>query len=388
MSRHLIIHYGEIALKGHNRVFFEKKLAENIQEKLPLLNVERQPGRFICPLPSEEKLPLAKIRDALSKTFGIANFAFAWQGEKNIGRLGQEIADKILSLKVKNLRTFRVTTKRGDKTFPLTSQQINEQLGEIIIKKTGLKVALEKPQLTAFIEILKKGNFFFFEKLPGPGGLPVGSSGRVLSLISSGIDSPVASWYALKRGCRVIFCHFHSFPITSVASQENVKELVNTLSTWQGASKLYFVPLADIQRKIISWARPSYRIIILRRLMVKMANIISEKEGAVALVSGENLGQVASQTIQNMRVVEQASERIILRPLLGFDKQEIIQKAKELGTWEISVRPYEDCCQLFTPPYPETRASLKEILKQEEKCRLEKDIEKIFKKIRVYRAGP
>ncbi|MDO8598808.1 MAG: tRNA uracil 4-sulfurtransferase ThiI [bacterium] len=253
--------------------------------------------------------------------------------------------------------TFAVRAKRADKSFPENSQEIERRVGAAIAEATGLRVDLEHPDLTVHIEIVERTAFVLLEKSEGPGGLPVGVSGRVLALLSSGFDSPVASWRMMRRGCIVDFIHFHSYPYTSDASIRNVEEIVRVLQPWQQErGRLHLVSLIDYQKAVMTEAPAALRVLLYRRMMVRVAERIARQLGAEALVTGENLGQVASQTIPNMAVVEVVAERPVFRPLLGYDKLEIIREAEMIGTAAISTRPYDDCCSLFTPTHPSTRA--------------------------------
>jgi len=257
--------------------------------------------------------------------------------------------------------SFRIETQRGDKTFPLNSPEINRRLGAAVKEKSAARVDLTHPELTVFVEILPRDAFFGFNKIAGAGGLPVGASGRVVSLISGGIDSPVAAYRMLQRGCRLIFVHFHSAPYLDKTSQEKVRQLVTALTRHQFQSRLYMVPFGEIQRQIVAAVNRPLRVILYRRMMLRIAEGLARKEKAKALVTGESLGQVASQTLENMAVIQQAAALPILRPLVGMDKQEIIDQARRIGTFEISSIPDQDCCQLFVPKHPATKARFDEV---------------------------
>jgi len=371
----VICHYHEVALKKKNRRVFEKKLRTNIAFALSDLvgqrMVMRGYGRLKIVLPfgfdEREKFEIAKSR--LSNVFGIVNFGIGLS-------VGLDIEDICkASLKViegKSFYTFRVKTKRQNKNFPLNSTEVNKQVGAFIIehfKNNGVdvKVDLKNPDLTVYIEIVDKEAYVYADRFKGPGGLPVGSSGKVVALISAGFDSPIASLLMMKRGAKVVFVHFHSYPYTSYDSIEQVREIVKILSKYQLHSKLYIIPIAEAQRIIVLNAPVGLRTILYRRLMVRIAEKVAQIEGAEALVTGESLGQVASQTLRNIRVINQVATLPILRPLIGIDKVEIIQKAKEIGTYEISSQPYDDCCSFLTGRHPETWANLDEILEIERK---------------------
>ncbi|MBD3208633.1 MAG: tRNA 4-thiouridine(8) synthase ThiI [Candidatus Nealsonbacteria bacterium] len=358
---YIICHYHEIALKGKNRKFFEQKLVKNIKMSLPkgsFEGVRRISGRILVKLSDEGKGLREKMEAALKNVFGIVYFAFADTCDQDIESIQKEAAE---ILRGKNFKSFRVTTKRSKKDFPLTSQEVNEEVGAFIVDKTKKDVDLENFDINIFIEIVEDFSFLYLEEIKGPGGLPVGSSGRVGVLLSGGIDSPVAAYLAMKRGANVFFIHFHAHPYTDKAAIDKAKRLVSVLNRHHFSSKIYLVPFGDIQKKILLEVPADLRIIIYRRLMLRIAQEIARKEDALALVTGENIGQVASQTIENIRAIEGAVEIPILRPLITYDKQEIIKTAKEVGTFETSILPHEDCCVRFLPSHPETKATLKEV---------------------------
>ena len=367
----ILIHYGEIGLKKGNRSFFERKLVENIQVALEDCGdffVTRETGRIIVSAKSNNAINnIEKIAGKLKKVFGIAHFSFAYEypiiNSSEAGSVVNGLCEKIYSIyedqkvETQNKR-FRIKTQRSDKKFPLTSQKLNEQVGDFMIKKTGMKVDLENPDLTIFAEITRKSAYVYFEKIKGPGGLPVGTNGEVLTLISSGIDSPVAAWYLMKRGARANFIHFHSYPQTNKASIDNVKEIIGHLNEWQKKNcKLFLIPLLDIQKDIIKKAPEDYRVMMYRYFMLILAEKLARDNNYKALVTGESLGQVASQTIDNIFALDGFVSMPIFRPLIGMDKEEIINKAKNIGTYDISIRPYGDCCSFFVPKHPVTKAS-------------------------------
>jgi thiamine biosynthesis protein ThiI len=374
----VVIHYHEIALKLGNRRFFEQQLRRNIlraTNRLGVKDVLRLSGRMLCLLApgADEK----KICAALQKVFGIAYFAPAV-------KLKQEMADiKAVALNLlagRKFASFKVETKRSQKHFPITSPQLNAEVGEHILDHFPTRVDLSQPELILRIEIVDNYVLMYTDRIEGPGGLPVGTSERAVCLISGGIDSPVAAYKMMKRGIKLIFVHFHSTPFTSAASQKNVERLVELLNAYQYRSKLYLVPFAEIQQHIVANAAPSYRVILYRRAMVRIAEMIAAQNYAYALITGENVSQVASQTLVNMNVINQAATLPILRPLAGDDKQEIIAAAQRIGTFEISIEPFEDCCSLFVPPHPETRAKLPVVQEFEAKLNLQPLIEQTLHK--------
>ncbi|MFB3061523.1 MAG: tRNA uracil 4-sulfurtransferase ThiI [Candidatus Binatia bacterium] len=363
-----IIRYHEVALKRGNRPYFVELLKRNLRssvEGLGLKEVKNLPGRLCMVFNGEADGD--EIRRRLACVFGVANFSFVERTAVDL----EDLKSKILeSLKGKAFSSFRIQTKRADKTFPLNSPEVNREVGAAVKAYSGAQVDLKNAELTIGIEILSRDAFFSLDKFPGPGGLPVGASGRVISLISGGIDSPVASYRMMQRGCRLIFVHFHSSPYLDKTSQEKVKELVKILTRHQYSSRLYMVPFGEIQRQIVTAVLRPLRVVLYRRMMVRLAEAIASSEKASALVTGESLAQVASQTLQNLTVIEKAATLPILRPLVGMDKQEIIDQARRNGTFEISILPDQDCCQLFVPRHPDTKASLVEVEKAESRLDL------------------
>lgn len=363
-----LIRYHEVALKRGNRPYFVELLKRNLRssvEGLGLKEVKNLQGRLCMVFNGEADSD--EIRRRLACVFGVANFSFAERTAVDL----EDLKSKILeSLKGKEFSSFRIQTKRADKTFPLNSPDVNREVGAAVKAYSGAQVDLKNAELTIGIEILSRDAFFSLDKIPGPGGLPVGASGRVISLISGGIDSPVASYRMMQRGCRLIFVHFHSSPYLDKTSQEKVKELVKILTRHQYSSRLYMVPFGEIQRQIVTAVLRPLRVVLYRRMMVRLAEAIASSEKASALVTGESLAQVASQTLQNLTVIEKAATLPILRPLVGMDKQEIIDQARRNGTFEISILPDQDCCQLFVPRHPDTKASLVEVEKAESRLDL------------------
>ncbi len=355
----IIIHYGEIALKKGNRGFFEARLRESIQKALqaiPGKNVKMDFGRFILSVPSDS--PIDEITDRLKNVIGIAHFSMAHFGNLDIENLKERIYEKLEKVR---FNSFKISTRRADKQYPFTSVQVNQIVGERIFTGLNKSVDLQNPELTCNIEIFNKKIFFYFDRNKGIRGLPVGSSGRVVSLLSSGIDSPVASFRMMTRGCRVIFVHFHSFPFTDKSSYHNAIKLANQLTKYQYTSRIYLVPLVKVQEAIIMQAPAKLRLILYRRMMFRIAELVAKKERAKALVTGESLGQVASQTLENIAAISKVVSMPILRPLIGVDKEWIIEQAKQTNTFDISTEPYDDCCSYLVPKNPETHARLDEV---------------------------
>lgn len=363
-----IVHYHELALKGRNRDYFEQRLVRNIQLALKDIGAKRVESlrsriRVVLPPSASDEI----VKDRLARVFGIANFSLAhalpldltnpdWEALKQA--IGQEVQSQTFS-------TFRVSVKRADKRLALTSMDVERDVGAYLCNLTGKKVSLTNPDLTVHIELLSRDMYYSINKITGPGGMPVGVSGRVACLISGGIDSPVAAYRMMKRGCNAAFVHFSGRPLVSRASEDKVRELVQTLTQYQYHSRLYVVPFGEIQREIVAHAPAPYRIVMYRRLMVRIASELAGREQCWGLVTGDSLGQVASQTPENLSVIEEAAELPMLRPLIGMDKIEITDQAQRIGTFTTSIEPDQDCCSLFTPPHPSTKTRIDDIRKVE-----------------------
>lgn len=354
--RSIVVHYKELALKGRNRPWFVQLLVRNLRRALKGLDVtavRSVMGRIEIDLGRDDQWD--EVRERAQRVFGIANFSRAGRGPMDL----RELADCILrDLAPTEASSFRVSARRADKRFPLTSPQIEREIGGLIKIARGWPVDLEHPAVTVHVELLTDHAFYFFGKEPGAGGLPTGSGGRVACLLSGGIDSPVAAYRMMRRGCSVHFVHFHSYPILSRASQEKVREIAALLTRHQLRSKLALVPFGALQQQVVLSAPPELRVVLYRRLMLRIAERLARKWSAKALVTGDVIGQVASQTLDNMTVIARVAGLEILRPLVGMDKDEIAAEAARIGTLPISNIPDQDCCTLFTPRHPATRARL------------------------------
>ncbi len=371
--RCVVIHYNEIGLKGKNQPLFLRRLEANLLKATAgtgIRRVEERSGRMVLPLFREADWEA--VRDRIRCVFGIANFALAERVEPDMAALKKAVGK---ALEGRVFRSFKVATRRAFKQFPLTSEDINRDLGAFVKEQTQAAVDLEHPELTIHVEVLPRDLYFSFAREAGLGGLPVGVSGRVVSLLSGGIDSPVAACRLMKRGCQVTFVHFHSFPFLDATSRDKAVELVQALTRFQYRSMLYLVPFGEIQRQVVVSAPAPLRVVLYRRLMGHIAEKIAQREHAKALVTGESLGQVASQTLENLAVIEEAVGIPVLRPLIGSDKEEIVQQARALGTYEISIIPDQDCCRLFVPRHPATASSLEEIRQAESHLEVEKLIQ-------------
>jgi tRNA uracil 4-sulfurtransferase len=354
-----VVHYQEIALKGNNRPWFIARLVRNLREATKgagVREVRALMGRIELGL--EEGASWEAVRERVSQVFGVANFAKAGRVPLDIDGIAREI---LADLGDRHPATFRVSARRADKRFPLTSPQIEREIGGRIKQAKGWDVNLSAPELTIHVEALTDEAFYFFGKEPGPGGLPVGVSGKVACLLSGGIDSPVAAWRMMRRGCRVLLVHFHSYPILSRASQEKARELAAILARWQLHSRLLLVPFGEIQQRVVLAVAPPLRVVIYRRLMMRIAEAIARGARAQALVTGEVVGQVASQTLENLQAINAVVTLPVFRPLIGMDKDEITAEAQRLGTYPVSIIPDQDCCTLFTPRHPATRARLRDV---------------------------
>ncbi len=363
MKELFTIHYAEVGLKGKNRAFFERRLAQNIKQSLRGTGyalVKRLHDRIQVQL--EPHADIADIKKRLSRVMGIAHFELVCRTEKNMAAI-KETA--LRHTEGKTFQTLKVETKRSDKTFPLLSPQISAEVGAYLIQHTGARADMHTPELLCRIEVSQNAAYIYTEKLPGIGGLPVGVSGKVLVMLSGGIDSPVAAWRLIKRGAKAVFIHFYSYPYTDKASLEKVMELSHILAESNYRSALYLVPFADVQQAIVAGTPAPFRVLLYRRLMTRIAERVAALVDAEAIVTGESLAQVASQTLTNLRAIEAIADIPILRPLIGDDKAEIIAQAEQIGTFAVSTLPHQDCCSLFVPKHPATRATAADLERAE-----------------------
>ena len=366
---HVLVHYHELALKGRNRKHFEYRLVHHIRRALnPLthVHVEALQGRIRVSFDDETAWP--HLKNQLQRVFGIVNFSLARSvplsyDNPDITTLKSAIK---ANLPTSGFDTFRVSAKRADKRFPKKSMEVEQEIGAAVVEQTGRPVKLKNPDLEILVELVPPEAYYSYHRETGEGGLPTGTGGKVVSLISGGIDSPVATYRMLKRGCKAVFVHFHGRPYLSRVSEEKVQDIVRLLTLYQLHSRLHLVPFGEIQSQIVVNSPPAVRIVLYRRLMLRIAAKIAEQEEAWALVTGDSLGQVASQTPENLAVINQATAMPILRPLIGMDKIEITHQAQAIGSFETSIEPDQDCCSLFVPKHPRTRCDLFNILKVEE----------------------
>ncbi len=366
----IVVHYKELALKGRNRPWFIQLLVRNLKialSDLKVRSIRSIMGRIEIELaaasgaPPESPMPtreVAAILDRVRHVFGIANFSYAGSAPHDFHTLARTI---LVDLGDRPAESFRVAATRADKRLPFTSPQVEREVGGLIKQAKGWRVDLDRPALTIHVEMLPDRAFYFFGKEAGAGGMPTGTGGRVACLLSGGIDSPVAAFRLMRRGCSVLLSHFHAYPILSRASQEKVREIAKLLTTYQLRSRLLLVPFGDLQTKVLLTVAAELRVVLYRRLMMRIAERLARRWHARALVTGEVIGQVASQTLDNLTTIAAATDLEVLRPLVGMDKDEIVAEAERIGTYPISIIPDQDCCQLFTPRHPSTRVGLPQI---------------------------
>jgi len=351
----ILAHYSEVALKGKNRPWFVGRLVRHLHMALAGLSVKeiRTPmGRIEVVLGREATA--GEIRERMARVFGIANYSVATRVPLDFEGMAEAIVSRLPSRD--SVSSFRVYVRRADQHFAVPSPDLARDLGSRVWHARGWKVDLDHADLVISIEIVPGQAYLYMNKEAGPGGLPTGTAGRVTALLSGGIDSPVAAWRMMKRGCHVTLVHFHSAPFLSNTSQEKARQLAGVLTQYQLRSRLYLVPFGELQRQVTLSVPGDLRVIIYRRFMLRIAERIARHVRARALVTGDVIGQVASQTLDNIAAADSATRLPILRPLVGMDKEEIIGQAQRIGTFEISIVPDEDTCTLFTPRHPETHA--------------------------------
>ena len=376
----IIVHFDEIALKGNNQNFFVKKLIEQIQKKLGL-NITKGAKKLIIELKPETSIE--ESLESLRLIPGISNVApaiFCKTDFKEMKKAAVSVA------KFYQPKTFKISTRRAYKQFELDSQEVSREVGAEVLRNTeDITVDVKTPELEIRIEIEKEKTAVLGKKEQGVGGLPVGTSGKMITLLSGGIDSPVAAYMMMKRGARVKFIHFHNQTINRVGVEDKIKDLVSQLSKVQGQSSLFIVPFADLQKAVIASIPADLRMIVYRRLMYRIAERVARREKAQALITGDSLAQVASQTLENMNVIYEATDMLKLAPLAGLNKLEITKISQQIGTYEISIRPYEDCCSLMIAKHPETRGKLDQILEVEKALDVDALVDLAIKSIKTYK---
>lgn len=369
-QRLVVIRYAEIALKGRNRSMFIRQLEHNLKDATAgagVRGIGRGPNRVFLFL--EQGFCWDELAARLATVCGVRNFSLALKTKPQV----EAILEAFRSLMPGGgFSSFRIRVQRSDKSLPMTSKELEETLGAIIKSESGARVDLSNATgITFYAEILAGAAYCYTERLPGLGGLPVGVGGRVVTLISGGIDSPVAAFRVMKRGCQVTFVHFHAFPYLDASTRDKTIALVHHLTRYQYRSQLYLVPFGDVQQQVAVSVPVPLRVVIYRRLMLRIAQEIARRQRALALVTGESLGQVASQTLENMVSIGEAVDMPVLRPLIGMDKEEIIREAQSIGTYETSIEPDQDCCTLFVPRFPATRSTVEQVRAAEESLDVE-----------------
>lgn len=367
----LLIKYGELALKGDNRSFFENKLIKNIKHALSdfkEVKVEKTHGRIYVECDGD----IEEVIERLKKVFGIIGITKAKRTDLKLEDIYQAAIEL---MKEHTGKTFKVETKRPNKSFPYNSMEVSRRVGAAVLKNIkNLKVDVHNPDVLLNVEIREMA-FVYAGVIEGIGGLPLGTNGKATVLLSGGIDSPVAAWMMMKRGVEVEAVYFHSPPYTSERAKDKVVDLCKVLSQYGQRIKLHVVHFTDLQLEIYEKCPPKFTTIIMRRMMMKIAEKIAQKNGSMALITGESLGQVASQTIESLYVTNASVSMPIFRPLIGMDKTEIIDLAQKISTFEISIRPYEDCCTIFVPKHPATKPKLDKVIEAEEKMEYQKYID-------------
>jgi thiamine biosynthesis protein ThiI len=367
MEKAILVRYAEIHLKGLNRPFFERLLVDRIKQALNPIhpNVEREQGRIFVYGVCEEQIQ--ECVDRLRRVFGIHSVSVACCVEKVWEKIRDAaIAETRSYAENGEERTFKCFARRSDKRFPMTSEEICRELGhELLQAYPELKVDVHHPELPVTVEIRQNNAFVYIGEVLGAGGMPVGSNGKAMLLISGGIDSPVAGYMIAKRGVMLDAVHFYSYPYTSERARDKVVELAKLVSRYAGRINLYLVPFTDIQMTIYDKCPSTETTVLMRRLMMKIAERIAKDTGSQALITGESIGQVASQTIESLCVTDDAVSMPVFRPLIGFDKEEIIDKAQKIGTFETSILPYEDCCTVFVPKHPVTKPKVDKLRESE-----------------------
>jgi thiamine biosynthesis protein ThiI len=381
---------GEIVLKGKNRGYFENKLNQSLKRVIDNdeISIYRDRGKVFLEM-EENNEKINKLIKKIRKVFGIVVVSPCVKVESEEEVIKSKVVEYVnFKRKTENISTFKIEAKRADKGFPVKSMDFNRILGAEVLKNVeGMKVDVHEPDLKVYVDIRSK-TYIYSEKLRGGGGLPVGSNGKGLVLLSGGIDSPVAAYLMGKRGIKINCISFHSYPYTSLRSNEKIKKLSDILSIYMGSINIYFVNILEIYRKIKEHCREKNTTIIARRFMMRISEKIALKEDYDCLITGESLGQVASQTIKSLKVIESSTELPILRPLIGMDKIDIIDQAREIDTYETSIEPYDDCCSIFSPENPVTRPRIDDILEDEQSLEIEKLIDNVLDSfIEIYKTN-
>ena len=359
-----IVRCGEVALKGMNKPYFEKTLAERIRRNLKDydgVEVKRHEGLIFVRSPKE--LDSEEIIRQVSRVFGVSSISPAVEAPSDLDAIGETAVEFMKQqIRERGIRTFKVEAKRADKTFPVKSPEIARIIGaSVLIGCKVLKVDVHEPDCKLFVDLRRDRTYLYDEKIQGFGGLPLGTNGKGLVLLSGGIDSPVAAWMMAKRGMVIEALHFHSYPYTSPRAQQKVEELAGIVASYCGRMKIHVINLLPIQEQIVQNCPEEETTILVRRFMMRIGEKIARRSGCMMLITGENLGQVASQTAEALVVTDACVQMPVMRPLIAMDKVDIMDKAMEIGTYEKSIEPYEDCCTVFLPKHPSTKPRLAQI---------------------------
>lgn len=370
----LIVRCGEVALKGMNKPYFERVLVERIRRnlrKFPDVDVYRHEGLIY--IKADKSLDIEAITKEASKVFGVASISKALEAKSDLDSIGEEAVKYMMELiEKKGIKTFKVEAKRADKNFPVKSPEIGRIIGaKVLIGCKVLKVDVHNPDVSLHVDVRHDVSYIYDGKIRGFGGLPLGTNGKGLVLLSGGIDSPVAAWMMAKRGMVIEAMHFHSYPYTSPRAQQKVEELASIVASYTGKFKMHVINLLPIQEEIVKNCPEEETTIHVRRFMMMIAEEIAKKNDCMMLITGENLGQVASQTAEALVVTDQSVSLPVMRPLIAMDKVDIMEKAQEIGTYEKSIEPYEDCCTVFLPKHPTTKPRLERILESESRLDIE-----------------
>ena len=391
-----IVRCGEVALKGMNKPYFERMLLDRIKKllkKFDGVKAYRHEG-LIFVRADKELNPGTEGKQAIlkeiGKVFGVASISPAMECESTMEDIGQTAVEYMMeAIEERGVKTFKVNAKRADKNFPVKSPDISRQIGAAVLKGCKvLKVDVHNPDVKLFVDVRHDKSYVYQDKIPGFGGLPLGTNGKGMSLLSGGIDSPVATWMMAKRGMMIEAVHFHSFPYTSQRAREKVEELAALVATYCGRFRMHVINLLPIQEQIVQNCPEEETTILVRRFMMRIAEELAARNGCSMLITGENLGQVASQTAEALVVTDASVKMPVMRPLIGLDKTDIMDLAKDIGTYDKSIEPYEDCCTVFLPKHPATKPKLERILASESKLDCEGLIREAIEKEEIVEIRP
>ena len=387
MKEVLLCKYGEIVLKGANKTYFEDVLCKELRKrakKCGNFEVSRaQSTVYVEPL--DDFCDMDAMLEEAQKVFGIVSIARAYVCEKNLESIAQ-VAREYIAPEIKKYKTFKVEAKRSDKRFPLDSMELSREIGGVLLGvNCRVKVDVKNPDVVVKVEIRERAAYIYAGHHKGAGGMPVGTNGKGLLLLSGGIDSPVAGYMMAKRGVKLEAVHFESFPYTSERALEKVLDLARLVSDYSGEIYVHIISLTHIQEELVKHCNEEYFTLLLRRYMVALANKVAQKYNCQALITGESVGQVASQTMQAIAVTDAVAEIPVFRPCIGMDKEEIVQISRKIGTFETSILPYEDCCTVFTPKHPKTKPEIEKVVAEENKLPFDELVEEAFATMKTER---